>query len=505
MSVPSATILEVVPEAAPAATAATGTRKALGNSAFLAAYYSVDAALLFSINLLLARSLGVVEYGRLAFALSYGVLISSLDPGFNMAVTKFVARDPQRGNPWIEAGMSLRITLTISLLLLSLLPLSLPGYMRENAFFIAVVGGSEILRSVTLGCNSVFRGLQCMGWEGVVLATERVTLLCGCAVLLSAGHGATAIGWMFLGSRALSLLTGWIILRWKAGSMRFRPWPAMAGTLLRESYPLALLSLSDRINLYLPAVLLTLVIGEAATGLFQAANKIVMFPLIICGVMGMGVFPAMSASFGDPEQVKRLYRYGVRLLWHCLVPCGIMTFFFARPMVTVLFGKQYEAAASILQLLTPYYLVQVIITMGYFVHTAINRQTTAMRLGLMSVVLNAVMASVMMKFYGPNGVALALTATNSIVAACYWRLGAKRGLRFASAPRDRWQWAGFALMVGLFAWLSPRIPIHGWTQLLLAGFGSVAIYVILLTLTRGFLPEEVRLLLNLKTRMLGRA
>jgi hypothetical protein len=60
-------------------------------------------------------------------------------------------------------------------------------------------------------------------------------------------------------------------------------------------------------------------------------------------------------------------------------------------------------------------------------------------------------------------------------------------------------------MVAGFAWLTPHMPVHGWTQLILTGFLTVAVYAVMLIVTGGVLPEEVRLVMSVKSRIWGRA
>ena len=141
--------------------------------------------------------------------------------------------------------------------------------------------------------------------------------------------------------------------------------PKITNELIRESLPLATLSVADRIKLYLPSIVLAYTAGEAAVGLFQAANKIVVFPMLINGVVGAGIFPAMSAAVSSDGQAAKLYRYGVRMLWHVLLPCSVLTLFFAQPLIRLIFGAAYEPAASALRILTPFYLLNVIVTMSY--------------------------------------------------------------------------------------------------------------------------------------------
>ena len=64
-------------------------RAVINNSLLLSVYYVFEAGLLFVLTLLLARFLGVAEFGRLAFAFSYGLLLAVLsDAGLSLMMTK---------------------------------------------------------------------------------------------------------------------------------------------------------------------------------------------------------------------------------------------------------------------------------------------------------------------------------------------------------------------------------------------------------------------------------
>ena len=127
--------------------------------------------------------------------------------------------------------------------------------------------------------------------------------------------------------------------------------------------------------------------------------------MLINGVVGAGIFPAMSAAVSSDGQTAKLYRYGVRMLWHVLLPCSVLTLFFAQPLIRLIFGPAYEPAASALRILTPFYLLNVIVTMSYYLMTAVNRQILVMKLALLATAVNIVLGVVMMRFFGVQGAA----------------------------------------------------------------------------------------------------
>jgi O-antigen/teichoic acid export membrane protein len=483
--------------------ATTSNRKVLNNSVILATYYVLDAGMLFLINLILARYLGVASYGRLAFALSYGLILSALDPGLQLALTKFVARNPVLSNPWISEGISIRVFMTASLILLGSLPLIFDGYLRSNSTLILLVASSELLRSITLTYCAVWRGFQVMIWEPVIIGSERLAILLGSWFLLRAGYGLMGVGTVFLVARTSGLILAAWLFYVRVGPVHLTRNPKIVREFLSESFPLATLSVADRVKLYFPAIVLAYTSGEAAVGLFQAASKIVVFPMMVCGTVGAAIFPAMSAAAHGGGQVEKLYRYGVRMLWHVLLPCSVLTLFFAGPLIRLVFGAAYLPAASTLRILTPFYLCNVIVTMSYYLMTAVNRQMFVMKLALLGTFTNIVLGVAMMRLFGMRGAAITLLVTDGIIALAYWRSVARLEIRVFRTRQDIWQWAGFAVTAGLCLLLRGHFPMNHWLSLLAIGCAITLSYGAFLLCTDGLLPEELKLLSNLKTRVMG--
>ncbi len=472
------------------------------NTVILSTYYTLESALLFFLNLVLARYLGVSEFGRLSFGLAYGLIFSVLsDPGISLTLTKFVARDPTPANKWIVDGLSCRLYLIAVTCALAFVILTSHPYLRSNAYLLSVLLVSEQVRGLTLTYCAIFRGFQVMTFEAIALAAERVTLLVGAFFLLRMGYPAETVGLAFLGSRILSLVVAVLIFRRRYGTPPLTMWPSLAGALFRESLPLGVLVLAERVNLYVIPLVLTLTAGEYATGLFQSAFKIVTFPILVCGVVGGSLYSVMSASFAQTDYTRNVYRYGIRMLWHVLMPCAVLTLLFAKGIIVIIYGDRYGAAASLLQTLTPYYLLAGLITLSYYLMPAINHQGIAMKLSVASILLNLAVGIPMMHRWGPLGGALTLLLTNSIIAAGYWWYAAELGYPVFRFRHDLYQWGGFLGTLGFLYILKRRLTLHTWSDLFVVGTIAFCTYGVMLVTARGLLPEEVEFLSSLRSRI----
>jgi hypothetical protein len=80
---------------------------------------------------------------------------------------------------------------------------------------------------------------------------------------------------------------------------------------------------------------------------------------------------------------------------------------------------------------------------------------------------------------------------------------ARLGIHVFRTRQDIWQWAGFAVTAGLCFLLRGNFPMNHWLSLLAIGCAITFSYGVFLLFTDGFLPEELKLLSNLKTRVMG--
>ena len=86
------------------------------------------------------------------------------------------------------------------------------------------------------------------------------------------------VGAAFIAVRAAALtLAAWLFYA-RIGPVHLTLHPKFTNELIRESLPLATLSVADRIKLYLPSIVLAYTAGEAAVGLFRRPTRLWYFP-----------------------------------------------------------------------------------------------------------------------------------------------------------------------------------------------------------------------------------
>ena len=160
----------------PQVKAPLSNRKVISNTAILSGYYALEAAVLFVLVLLFARFLSVADFGRLSFALAYALLLVVADPSINIVIIKLISQQPEQLEHWASQALSLRAIMGVLVFTAGMVPFIFNSYFRVNALLFVPIILSEQIRGLCLTYCAIFRGLQAMVYEPIVLGVERGTV-----------------------------------------------------------------------------------------------------------------------------------------------------------------------------------------------------------------------------------------------------------------------------------------------------------------------------------------
>ncbi|MGE0405751.1 MAG: oligosaccharide flippase family protein, partial [Candidatus Korobacteraceae bacterium] len=375
----------------------------MANTAILAVYSVIETVVVFLFIVALARYLGVEEFGRIGFALSYALLTSVLsDPGISLGVMKLVARSSGREREdYVSNGLSLRAILGSMVFLGSLVPFAFSSYMQQSVSLLLCILVSEHLRNLALYFCYMFRAHQRTQFEVIALSVERFGCLALGWALLAAGYGALAIGAVYLLARGASLLLAVTMYLRNFHRVKFQWNRKIIREVNREFRPLSVVLLSDRLNTYLPPVLLTIFAGEYATGVFQAAFKTIMPAVLLAAAISGSLYPVMAARFVDSKgECARLYYSAIRTLLHLLLPSAVLLLVYPQEICILLFGHGYAESARVLLLLAPYCVAMAVIPASVILLPASDQQKIGGVLSGFSLLLNLSLGVVLIHYAG---------------------------------------------------------------------------------------------------------
>lgn len=327
-------------------------RRVLANSTAQLATFAFRAVAGVGVVVLLARNGGPLALGIVQFALT----VSSLLPyyyGVPTLLAREVARRPEEGRRWIEAGTLL------ALLLGALFTVALPagawavGAPQETVLALAVASLGMTFDGLARVQFAAFWAWERLDRETVVTAVQEAAYFGGTAVVLGLGGGPVAAIAVFTASRALGAFGGWVLVGHHLGGL---PVPrAVRGTLWRTVRQCTPFAVSDTLTLTyarFDAVLLGVWKGPAAVGLYQAATNLVLYFNVIPRSINRALFPRMGRAWpARPEEFGRLRDTSLRLVALIGVPVTVGSLLLAPRTIDFLYGPSFAPAVLTYQLL----------------------------------------------------------------------------------------------------------------------------------------------------------
>ena len=408
----------------------------------------IQTALVTLTTIVLARVMGVSDYGSYAFVIA---TITLLGVPAMLGIDRLLIRDlaVYVGDNSYGLARGLLARATQQTLVISLL-------IAIGAAVVAwFVAGGEITTALVafwaglaalpfLALGRVAQGGM-MGLHRVVMGQFpdlllRPGLLLAAVVVAIVALGPPLPAPLVVGLYALTSVLACgvayvLLFSHRPAQMRAEPAAYRGREWLGASLALALLSSTAIINTQTGVVLLGSIGTPEQAGLYAVAQRgalLVAFPLAAVNA-AIGPTAARLWAAHEPARLQRLVTASARGILLASLPIGLIFIVFGRQIITLLFGAEFAAADAPLAILSMGQLVNaatgsvaVLLVMTGFQH----RATAAMAAGAG---LNVLLGLVLIPGYGEVGAAIA-AATSLVVSNLIMVVACRRQLGLDSTP-----------------------------------------------------------------------
>jgi O-antigen/teichoic acid export membrane protein len=421
-------------------------------------------AIHFAFWIVLARLVGAEDYGT--FALLYlfsGIAEVLVDSGLSAALIQ--RQDATAADEstmfWFNVAMAALVGVVLSVLA----PLIADFYSLP--VLIPLTG----IVALTVFCNAL--GLI----HGTLLAKRfdfRTQVKVGALAATIAGVVAVVVAWRGYGVWALaaqalvaSIVTTsllWVVSPW-------RPTVPASRASLHRLYGfggyLTATNLAEIAYGRLYTLLIGTLHGVRALGFFNRAEALNQVTAVVPGIMVRVMFPAFSATVGDPDRLLRGVRLSLRAMMLLNAPLMLGLAAVADPFVRVVLGDRWLPVVPILEVLCFASLFAPLIMINLTVLMAHGHGRTYLRIDLLKKLVGiALIAGGAM--YGILGIAWAQVMFAVLAFAINARYTKRRlNYGFFAQLRDCLPSLSIAIPMALFVhWLGPRLALPPFAQLL---------------------------------------
>jgi PST family polysaccharide transporter len=298
-----------------------------------------------------ARYLGVQQFGVFNYATAFVALFSTLSTlGLDAIVVRSIVREPEKRSLILGTAFWLKLFGGVVALVLAVSCIILVRRDDQLTIFLVAILSSVGIFQAFDTIDLWFQSQVQSKYTVIAKNTAFVITALVKVALISFNAPLIAFAWAGLGEVSLGTIGLIISYRVRGYSPWLWPWSSqLAKTLLKESWPLILSGLTVMIYMRIDQIMLGQMVGDKAVGLYSAATRISEVWYFIPTAIASSVSPAIYAAKQISEDLyyQRIEKFLRLLSWLAIVLAVPMSFL-SGTIIMVLFGKSYEASASIL-------------------------------------------------------------------------------------------------------------------------------------------------------------
>jgi O-antigen/teichoic acid export membrane protein len=314
-------------------------------------------ALDFVFYVIIARRLGATEFGRFFHATCFAILFTVVaDFGIKASLVREGIDAPDRAPALLRRILPIKLGLALATLAVTIAIGLAAGMARDTLVIVSLASVAVIIGSAATLFETLLRSAGRVKRARLSLVVKNLgAIVIGTALVFPAtGARAAAIAWCAASILHLAAATFWSRDLW---SRPQRAEQAVAHkhevlARLRDAAPLALSGAFILLYFRADSVLLTIVSGPRATGLFGACIQFFAALVLISAAYRSVLLPALPRADDRPSAALAvLCRKSLRLQLMVTVGVAVFVGFQAKQVLTVVLGEEYAAAAPALSIL----------------------------------------------------------------------------------------------------------------------------------------------------------
>jgi PST family polysaccharide transporter len=461
-------------------------------------------ALMFVINVILARLLSPREFGLIAMITvitSFASLFTEL--GFSAALVQKQDVRPVHLSSifWLNLGAGLILTL----IFIAGAPLIAHFYQEPMLTPLTIlistnflIGSLNIVQNTLLTKSLDFKTLSIVEISALAVAG---TVAIAMALL---GFGAWSLAAQSVIISAVSAAMLWILSSWRP-SFVFR-WAAIKDLL---GFSMSLFG-TKVLNYWVRNIDYLLIgrfLGSSPLGIYNRAYDIMLFPLVsVSQVLSRVMFPSMSIIQEDKQRVASLYLKMTRAIALVTFPMMLGLFVVVELFVLVIFGTQWAGMIPVLRVLSLVGMTQSIGTLNGSLYLSQGKADLQLRVGLVLKTI-AILGIVIGLQWGIVGVAIGY-ATASFINSypSFYFAGRLVNLTYWGLLRNLAGVFGCAALMAALVWATGLLLPTTWPQWVLltiqVSFG-ILVYISIVHLAKLRAYREVRELVSEQWKLRG--
>ncbi len=389
--------------------------KVVTNAAVLSVGEATNLIAMTLWTIVVARYIGPELYGTYTYlGATFGILVIAVNIGLDRLLTRDVAQRPELGARYLTTFILIKVILSIIVLGGFVAYIYHQSGPSARTLMTLLVASIWFLGAIVSLINALLYAHELMSGTVVAQALNSVLTLCSGVVAVWLQQSFIVILGLSLAASVIQVVVVmWFALRFypreRQEALRLILPPPAILSLLKKSIPFGGMVLMAALYANMIVVLLEeLTESDTSVGYFGAAMRIFSMALIVPSVLSRASLPILSNTYAHSRErfasrFLRAYRY----VFFITVPAGVGLWLIGPFILALIYGPQYEAAATSLRILSLVLLGSVIYITGPALE-AMDRQMSSVIIYALALGAVAVVGYWAIPRYGIEGAAWAL-------------------------------------------------------------------------------------------------
>ena len=387
------------------------------NTSWLTVSQVITSVCAFIWTIIIARYLGVADYGIVSFAVSFtGLLGILMDFGMSIYITREIAKNKDAIEKYCNNIFLFKLILALVLFILSAILLYLMNYPFITIVVTLIFTAELVFISMTYFLNGIFQAFENVKYQAIGTILNSILLLLGILATIWFDFGVIAIAISY--AFGCSIFFGYMFLKYiKTFSFpNFKLDLEFIKEILWNSIPFALTNFFYSIYFTIDLVMLSYLVGGYSTGIYKSAYNIIYVFTTFFVVYQSVIFPIMSKFFKESQDLLKItYELSVKYLLLIILPISIVIFFYARPLVDLIYTNQYSLASVPVQILIWTVSFLFINGVASTLLNAINREFTVTKVYIAAAIFNVLLNVILIPLFDYNGAAMATVLSEVLI------------------------------------------------------------------------------------------
>lgn len=468
----------------------TSNLKVAKNTIVLVALRVLMPALAVGLVLMLSRYLGAEGLGRYTLAFSFLYLFSAIAP---LGLGAIITRDGARDRAQLQRILNNSLALGTMAALISTGIMSALGYFSE--YDLGTRQGIILLSLALVPCtiglfqDSAFIALERMDYLALGTFVEYVIKVGLGIVFLLLGYGLNSILILAVVGRIVGCVISAMLLRRLGFSTRWAIDRETNRKLLKLAPTFLLIGIFATLYWRIDIFMLSKLQPVEQVGYYGAAWRILELAMVLPQSLCLALYPQISASaLSNLDQLRKIGSVAMRYLFAISIPAAIGVTLLAEPILKLLYGEGFRAAANTLTILILTLIPYGVVRYHAYVLVGANRQRIDLTLNIVMSLLNIGLNLVLIPKYGHLGAAIA-----TFISICIYAI-----LQYGYLLNRLPGWAASIAVPLPILWSCIAMAISVWCfrgMDIFLGIGvGIIVYGVCLFSTGFFSQDELKLL-----------